>query len=165
MEPLYPWLPGFRVPAAPAPPLGAKAPQLTVIEDTVIQGGASAGHRHLRLRVTSLRGAGNATVIIPESVGLQSLKVDGVTVPFSPGKRPGKPSAAARGRYEQELLTLPGEGAEIDVVLAAAGPQDWYVFDRTPLPPAGDALRKARPATAVAFQEGDTTVVSRKVRI
>jgi hypothetical protein len=161
-EPLYPWSPPTaRFSAAPAPPLGAPAPQLTVIEDAVINGTTSAGLRHLRVRVTSPRGADEVTVILPEAARLQSIKVEGVEVPFPKGK-----PAAVRGWYQQEILTLPREGAELDLVLAGTWPLDWYVLDRTPgLPPSGDALRKARPATAVAFQEGDTTVVSRKFRI
>jgi hypothetical protein len=161
-ELLYPWSPPqSRFPVAPAPPLGAPAPQLTVIEDAVIEGATTPGRRHLRLRVVSPRGAGDATVMIPAEARLQSIKVAGVEVPFPKGK-----PAAFHGWYEQEILTLPREGAELDVVLAGTGPLDWYVFDRTPgLPPSGDALRKARPATAVAFREGDTTVVSRKVEI
>ena len=159
-EMLYPWsAPHALVPFAPAPSLGVPGPQLTVIEDTILAG--TAGRRHLRVRVTSPRGAGEATVIIPEAAQVQSIRVEGVEVPFPKGK-----PVVFHGRYELAILTLPREGAELDVVLAGTQPLDWYVFDRTPgLPPSGDALRKARPATSVAFQEGDTTVVSRKFRI
>jgi hypothetical protein len=156
-ELLYPWSPPrARFPVAPAPPLGAPAPQLTVLADT-----ATAGRRHVRLRLTSPRGATAANLILPEEAQLQSIRIEGVEVPYPKGK-----PAAFLGRYEVAVLTLPKEGVEMDLVLGNPRPLDGYIFDRSlGLPPAGDALRRARPATAVTFQEGDTTVVSRKVRI
>jgi hypothetical protein len=72
----------------------------------------------------------------------------------------------AFGWYRMGCLTLPPQGAELEVVLAETAPQDWYVADSSPgLPRAGEALVKARGPEAVPVQEGDTTLVSRKVRI
>jgi len=127
-----------------------------VLEDT-----AAGGKRHLRLRLTSPRGGDSATVIIPEAARLEEMKVAGTPVVLRGGKfRP------FFGWHFQNIDGLPPEGVEIEVVLGGTGPMDWYLFDGTRgLPPSGDALRKARPATAVAIQEGDKTMVSRKVRI
>jgi len=62
--------------------------------------------------------------------------------------------------------TVPPQGSEIDIVLGALQPLDWYVFDRSPgLPPSSQALLAARPKDAAPFQDGDSTIVSRKVRI
>jgi hypothetical protein len=156
-EQLYPWSPPrARYPVAPAPPLGAPAPQLTVLADTV-----TAGRRQVRLRLISPRGAQAANLILPQEAQLQSIRIEGVEVPYPKGK-----PVAFLGRYEVAVLTLPKEGVEMDLVLGNPRPLDGYIFDRSlGLPPAGDALRKARPDDAVAFQDGDTTVVSRKVRI
>jgi Peptidase family M28 len=150
----FPWSPpGARFPVAPAPALGAPGPQLTVVEDS-----ASGSQRRLRLRLVSPRGARSATVFIPAAASLQSVKIDGFAVP-------GHPSPFF-GWYRQTVLTLPPQGVELEVLLGAGAPSDWYVNDRTfGLPPAGDALRKARPATAVPIQDGDLTIVSRKVKI
>jgi hypothetical protein len=157
----FPWSPPqLRYPVAPVPPVPAvdlPAPQLAVLEDTTTTG----GRRHVGVLLTSPRGAREATVFIPEAASLESIKVNGTQIEF--GK--GKPSARF-GWYRQSISTLPAEGAELDFVLGAAQPLDWYVLDQTQgLPPAGAALVKARPQTAAAGQDGDMTVVSRKVRI
>jgi hypothetical protein len=157
----FPWSPPqIRYPVAPVPPVPAvdlPAPQLAVLEDTTTTG----GRRHVRVLLTSPRGAREATVLIPAAANLESTKVNGTQVEF----RNGKPSAFF-GWYRQPIATLPAEGAELDFVLGAAQPLDWYVLDQAQgLPPAGDALVKARPQHAAAGQDGDMTVVSRKVRI
>jgi Peptidase family M28 len=157
-QPAFPWSPsGARLPAAPAPALGAPAPELTVLEDSA-SGGQGGGQRHLRLRLISPRHAPSATVFIPAAASLQSVTIDGFAVPVKP--------APFFGWYRQTLLTLPPQGAELDVVLGNGAPSDWYVNDRTfSLPPQGDALRRARPANAAPIQDGDVTIVSRKVKI
>jgi hypothetical protein len=150
----FPWSPpGARVSVAPAPALRAPAPELTVVEDS-----ASGGRRHLRLHLVSRRGATSASVLIPAAADLQSMKYDGFEAPTRP--------VPLFGWYRQTIHGLPPQGMELDVTLGATGPLEWYITDRTPgLPPTGEALRKARPATAVAVQDGDQTVVSRKVKI
>jgi hypothetical protein len=150
----FPWSPPWNLAfAAPAPAFAAPAPELTVLADS-----AAGGKRHLRLRLSSPRGATAAVLYVPEAAALESVKVAGTDAGSSP--------KAFSGWYRQSFLGLPPEGVELEVDLGAAGPLDWYVTDQTyGLPPAGEALRKARPAYAVAFQDGDLTVVSRKVKI
>jgi hypothetical protein len=64
------------------------------------------------------------------------------------------------------MATLKPEGVEMEVVLGATQPLEWYLYDQSfGLPPGGEALVKARPATAVTFQDGDTTLIVGKVRI
>lgn len=153
---VFPWNPQARAPTAPAPPLNAPPPQLNVLADT-----SAGGKRHLRLRLTSPRGADTATFIIPEAARLEAMKVAGAPVVLRGGRFP-----SFFGWHFHNLAGLPPEGVEIEVVLGATAPMDWYLFDGVRgLPPSGDALRKARPASAVAIQEGDKTMVSRKVRI
>ena len=155
--PAYPWSPPMaRSFLAPAPALNEPAPTLAVVEDS-----ASGGKRHLRLRFTSTRGAPMGTLVVPAAAKLESIKVDGQVIALDgPGGGPG-PDWRQFTNY-----TVPPEGSEIEVVLGAAQPLDWYVFDRSyGLPPVGQALIAARPKDAVAIQDGDVTVVSRKVRI
>jgi len=151
---VFPWSPSaLRAPVAPAPALGAPGPELTVLEDSTAD-----GKRHLRVKVVSPRGARSATVLIPEAARLESAQFDGLATPVQP--------SVFFGWYRQTILTLPPQGIELKVVLGSTAPQDWYVNDRTfNLPPTGDALRKARPDTAVPYQDGDMTVVSRKFKI
>src|SRR5262249_33894024 len=111
-----------------------------------------------RLKLVSPRGAPAATIFIPEAAKVESVQLEGLAAPVHPD--------AFGGWYRQAILTLPPQGIELTVVLGSTAPQDWYVNDRSfSLPPAGDALRKARPDTAAPQQDGDLTVVSRKVRI
>ncbi|HEV2853908.1 MAG TPA: M20/M25/M40 family metallo-hydrolase [Thermoanaerobaculia bacterium] len=160
--PAYPWSPPMgRAFLAPAPPLNVPAPALAVLEDSAV-----GGKRRLRLRLTSSRGAPIGTIVVPAGAKLESIKIDGRAIPLE-GRRPGpRGPAAARGWQLFTNYTVPPQGSEIEVVLGATQPLDWYVYDRTPgLPPTAQALLAARPKDAVPIQEGDLTMVSRKVRI
>jgi hypothetical protein len=151
---VFPWSPpGVRAPVAPAPALGAPAPELTVLADSTTD-----GKRHLRLKIVSPRGAAAVGIFIPEAAHLESAQFDGLAAAVHPD--------VSFGWYRQTILTLPPQGIELNVVLGSTAPQEWYINDRSfSLPPAGDALRKARPAWATPYQDGDMTVVSRKVKI
>jgi len=150
----FPWSPPMsRALAAPAPGLQAAAPELAVLEDSV-----AGGKRHLRLRLTSPRGAPAGTVCVPEAAKLESVEIDGQSVPMEEGQ--------GGGWRQFTNLTLPSQGSELTVVLGATQPLDWYVLDRSfGLPSSGQALLAARPKDAVPIQDGDVTLVSRKVRI
>jgi Peptidase family M28 len=150
----FPWLPPTaRVLMAPAAKLNAAAPELAVAEDAV-----TAGKRRLRLRLTSPRGAPVGIIYVPAGAKLESIAIDGQSIPLETGSRGDWQSYAN--------LTLPAQGSQVDVVLGSTQPMDWYVLDRSyGLPPSGAALLAARPKDAVPFQDGDVTLVSRKVRI
>ncbi|HYX26142.1 MAG TPA: hypothetical protein VFC23_18465, partial [Thermoanaerobaculia bacterium] len=63
-------------------------------------------------------------------------------------------------------FTLPPGGSELEVVLDATEPLEWYVFDRSSgLPASAQALLAARPKDAIPIQDGDQVLVSRKVKI
>jgi hypothetical protein len=162
--PALPWSAPGRAFVAPAPPLpqGEAGPRLTVVEDTVRE-----GKRHLRLRLTSPRAAsaGAAMVYIPLAAHVEAARVNGHQVlPAMAGERamrfPGSDWV-----YLADV-TLPVEGCELEVELGELKPLDWYVADRTfGLPPGGETLQRARPATATTIQDGDVSIVSRRVRI
>lgn len=162
----FPWSPPTaRLFAAPAPPLNAPGPELAVLADSV-----AGGKRHLRLRLTSPRGAQVGTVLISPQAQVDSIQVDGETVPMgNGGKGDGGKAALRRPQRWWQSVTcyaLPAEGAVLDVVLGATQPMEWYVYDRTyDLPPSARALVAARPKTAAPLQDGDGTLVSRKVTI
>lgn len=161
-SPAFPWSPSMaRSFLAPAPPLNVPAPGLVVLADS-----AAGGKRRLRLRLTSPRGAPMGTIVVPAAANLESIKIDGQAIPLE-DRRPGSRGPAAAGGWQQFTnYTVPPQGSEIEVVLGATQPLDWYVYDRTPgLPPTAQALLAARPKDAVPIQDGDLTMVSRKVRI
>jgi hypothetical protein len=161
--PPFPWSPPMsRLFVAPAPPLSAPGPDLAVLADSV-----AGSQRHLRLRLTSARGARVATLLIPPDAKLASAQVDGETVPLGAGgKKPGAPGRPARWWQPITYYTLPAQGAILDIVLDTTGPNDWYVYDRTyDLPPSAQGVAAARPKWSAALQDGDGTIVSRKVRI
>jgi hypothetical protein len=160
--PPFPWSPPVaRSFVAPVPPLGAPGPELAVLADSV-----EDGKRHLRLRLTSPRGARVATLLIPAKAGLESMRVDGETVPMGGAPKPGAPRPPARGWRVITYHTLPTQGGILEVVLSSTEPNDWYLFDRTDdLPVSARGVAAARPAWAAALQDGDGTIVSRKVRI
>jgi len=161
--PPFPWSPPMaRLLVAPAPSLGAPGPELAVLADSV-----TGGQRHLRLRLTSGRGARMATVLIPSEAKLASAQIDGQTVPLGGGAtKPGAPRRAAKSWQPITYHTLPAQGAILDIVLDSTGPNDWYVYDRTyDLPPSAQGVEAARPKWSAARQDGNGTLVSRKVRI
>jgi hypothetical protein len=156
--PAYPWSPPrSRSFFAPAPALDAPAPELTVLEDSVAD-----GKRHLRLRLTSPRGAANGTLVIPAEARVEAVKIEGQTVPVD--RRQVGPGGMGWRQFTN--YTLSPAGTEFEIVLGATQPLDWHVFDRSfGLPPSGQAMAAARPKDVVPFQDGDGTVVSRKVKI
>jgi hypothetical protein len=163
--PPFPWSPpGMMARSAAAPPLPAATappPELQVLENAV-----SGGKRHLRLRLVSRRGAPNGTLWVPARANPEAVEIEGHRVPES-GARLGRPRRDANGWLPFTDHTLPAAGCEIDLVLGDTGPFDLYAVDESPgLPGAGGAaLIAARPPTAVPRQQGDSTLISRKLRI
>ncbi len=134
-----------------------------MLEDSTA-GGNSGGKRRLRLLLTSNRQAPNAAILLPPEAKLESARVEGQEVPLRSSHKTGP--RMMEGWTELAMLTMRPEGVEMEIVLGAAQPLDWYVYDMSPgLPPAGDPLLKARLPSAVTFQDGDTTLVARKLRI
>jgi hypothetical protein len=162
--PVFPWSsPGSLGRSAPAPPLAAAAapaPEVQVLESSVAD-----GRRHLRLRLTSRRGAPVGTLWVPAQGKPGPVTIEGHQVPET-GWRTGKPQFGPGDWLQYSDVTLPPGGCELDLVLGETGPLELYVTDVTSgLPPAGAALLAARPPTAVPFQQGETTIVSRKLKL
>jgi Peptidase family M28 len=160
----FPWSPAWYVArSAPAPALAdpaAAAPELQVVASSI-----DGGKRHLRLRLVSWRGAAYGTVWVPAAARPEAVAVEGHPVPAR-GWRTGRQRPAAGDWLAYSDLTLPAAGCELDLVLGETAAVEVYVVDSTPgLPPAGAALLAARPPTAVPQHQGDTTLVSRKVKI
>ncbi|HSS76835.1 MAG TPA: M20/M25/M40 family metallo-hydrolase [Thermoanaerobaculia bacterium] len=155
----YPWLPPQAMAfVAPAPRLEASGPELAVEQDSVVE-----GKRQVRLRLTSPRGAQVGMFAIPAEAQLDSIKIDGHAFPTNVGRGPLN---RAKGWKLFSNLTLSPGGSEIEVVLGSTQPADWYAIDRSyGLPPTAAALLAARPKDVITIQDGDTVIMTRKVKI
>lgn len=154
----FPWA-LFRARVAPAPRVDLAGPQLAVLEDS-----AAGGKRRLRLLLTSDRRAPMAGILLPPEAKVESARLDGQEIPIAAGRERG--AIRPENWLEISMVTMRPEGVEIGVVLGETKPLEWTIYDQSAgLPPAGEALLRARPATAATFQEGDTTVLTRKVKM
>jgi hypothetical protein len=156
-EPAYPWTTSqYRLFKAPAPRMSLPGPQIAVLSNSV-----SGSQRRLRLRLTSSRPAFQMALLLPAEAKLVSAKVHGEEIPFDRRRQRAPASWQSIGTE-----TMPPEGVEVELVLGETRPLEWWVYDLSAgVPPAGEALLRARPTTAVPFQDGDTTMVARKIRI
>jgi hypothetical protein len=151
----FPWDAG---PAffAPAPGLDNPAPTLTILASTPV-----ADRRNYRALLRSERGASEAMVLFPPGSNVSAARINDVAVE-------GDSSWSHRlfGDWEiYRCLTTPAGGVEIAFSLPAGKPLEVYALDATyGLPPGGKFLLDARPFTAAPSQDGDVTIVSRRVQ-
>lgn len=152
----FPWS-SAPVFLADAPHLVLNAPTFTILESSV-----DGSVRSYRALLRSERGALNALVMFPPDSGIAASHVEGVAV--------SAPSQGIRRYFNGwtlfECVTMPAKGVELTFTLPAGKPVDVYVVDQSfELPLEGMFLRKARPLTAIPSQDGDGTVVTRRVQI
>ena len=158
-EVAFPWSAAVAFSAA-ADPLPWEAPTIEVIDQ-----GVRDGHRFVRLRAVSPRGAPVMTLLLPRS-RVVSISVDGRDVPQRPEGGVVRPSprdaGPPLGGYTHH--TVPSEGVEIEVVITGDGPLEGYLIDRSyGLPPAGAPIAGARPVTATLAGLGDVIVLARRI--
>lgn len=132
-------------------------PEFTVLEDS-----SADGHRTLRGRLRSPRGARDGAIFLPGDAPVESTRAAGRLLP--------EPSARVRSnpRFRPYFwsLSLPPEGIEVEFVFSGAGPSELIILDRSAgLPPEGEALLAARPATAVRSGQGDVSFVTRRIAL
>jgi hypothetical protein len=138
---------------APAEDGIAEGPGLQILSD-----GQLGQTRTVQLLLRSPRGAASVEFRVPLgrvasiSAGGQSLAVD---------------TAGAAGRYYTLRCYGPTcDGLEISLELVGSEPVSALVSDSSPgLPAGGQNLLRDRPATAVPYQEGDLTVIWRRVEL
>ena len=149
------WRPSF---AANAPGLDLPPPTFTILEST-----PTGSHRTYRTLLRSERGAPYAAVLIP------------------PGRRcvfrsDGRPAARVQHAARSALRSTDGRpmpvrrclaaGVEISFSLPAGKPVEVYAADKSyGLPDEGKFLINSRPLTATPSQDGDVTIVTRRVQL
>lgn len=153
----FPWS-GNPVFLADAPSLdGLAAPTFTILESSV-----AGDTRSYRALLRSERGAPDASVLFPPDAGIESVRMEGEPVPPE-NERERK---YLNGWSYYDCPTMPAKGIEITFTLPTGKPIEVYALDETyALPLEGSFLVKARPFTATPSQNGDVTVVSRRVQL
>ena len=155
-EGAFPWTRAKSF-AAPAPRLNLAPPFFTIQQSSVANG------RHsYRMLLLSERAAPQETVLFPPNSGIESVSMEGV--PIQP-----------EGRRELQFLkgwsaygcdTMPSNGITMSFTLPVGKPVTVFVLDKSyGLPAGGKALLAARPDTATPSQDGDVTLVSRRVEL
>ncbi len=155
--PAFPWdtdeSPSFAAAADVVAELAA--PELTPMVDP--EPPPESGRRVV-VRLRSRRDARVAALFLPDSAGVRAVTVEGVPLP---------PYPEHRRKYVQDgevysVVALPPEGVVVTIEVESAAPVQAVVWDLSEgLPPAGEALRAARPAWAVPSHGGDRTMISR----
>jgi hypothetical protein len=153
----FPWS-GTPVFLMDAPSLeGIAAPTFTILESAV-----AVDKRSYRALLRSERGAPDASILFPPDSGIESVRMEGEPVP---------PETERERKYLNgwsyfDCPTMPAKGIEIRFTLPTGRPVEVYALDETyGLPLEGLFLLKARPLTAIPSQDGDVTVVSRRVQL
>lgn len=142
---------------APASGVAAPAPEVTIEEVDATDEG-----RTIRLRLRSRRGARIAALLVPESAGVRSVRIEGRELPAYPEHR----REVYVGVEVYGVVALPASGVRVELDVAAPGPVESVVWDLSEgLPEEGEALRSARPRWAVPSHGGDRTMVSRAVTL
>lgn len=145
--PALPWMRPARFGVAPLVSIAAPSFEIaSAIEE--------GGQRRIRGTLRSERKASTLVMWFPRARHVE-VKVN---------KRYGYVRAFAGG----QLVAVAAPEAELEIEASGTAPLDVEVADRSFGVPAGtkaEAAVKARPPAAVAFQDGDITVVSRKLTL
>ena len=152
----YPWSGNSGAFAADAPDATLPAPSVAVREDSW-----NGSVRRVRLLLRSRRDASAVFLAISPSSHILSSKVAGETVP------PINPRVLSwrRGWRVITCLTTPQEGVEFELDAESDSPLEMYAGDRSRgLPPGGEPLMHARAPEAAPSDQGDVTVVTRRLK-
>lgn len=142
---------------ADAPHLDVAPPTFTILDSS-----EANGKRTYRALLRSERGATQATVFFPPDSGIKDLQAEGVALP----PETSRIRNYLNGWTMFNCVTMMAKGVEMSFSLREGKPVEVYAFDQTfRLPDEGNFLLKSRPLTATPSQDGDVTVVSRRVQL
>ena len=142
---------------ADAPHLDLSAPSFTIL-DSSIQG----QRRHYTALLRSERGAPEAAVLFPPTSGVDDVRIQGQLIA---GESP-LVRRLLNGWTAYFCAGIPAAGVNMTFTLPVGKTVEITAIDRSyGLPPVGAFLSNARPLTAVPSQDGDLTVVSRRVQL
>ena len=140
-----------------APHLTLAAPTFTILESSV-----DGGHQHYRALLRSERGAPRTAALFPPDANVDAVRMNDQPLHETPAAK----SALYNGWSVYSCPATPATGVEISFTLPVGKPVMVSVADENfALPEEGDFLLKARPLTATASQDGDITIVTRRVQL
>ena len=152
----FPWSGGPGAFAADAPGASLQAPSSTILEDS-----RDGSTRRIRLNLRSPRGAPAVFLAISPSAQIQSVRVAGEALASI---NPRIVSFQSGWRLIT-CLTTPSEGVEFTLE-GGPGRFEVYAGDRSAgLPTAAEPLLRARGPEAAPSQQGDVTIVTRRVKL
>lgn len=149
----------------------ARAPRINMAPPifTIQQSSVENGKHAYRMTLLSERGASEAAVMFPPGSGIESVSMDGVPIASETEPRPsGRPplSSFLNAWTSYRCDTMPPNGVTLSFTLPVGKPVTVFVIDKSfGLPADGKSLLVSRPDTATAFQDGDVTLVSRRVEL
>ena len=142
---------------ADAPNLNVAPPTFTILDSAEVN-----GKRTYRALLRSERGATQAMVFFPPNSEIQDVRAEDLPMP---------PQSKLVRNYLNgwsvfSCVTMTAKGIAIDFTLPEGKPIEVYAVDQTfRLPEEGSFLLKSRPLTATPSQDGDVTLVSRRVQL
>ncbi len=142
---------------ADAPHLDLAAPTFTILSSAI--GGNLRSYTTL---LRSERGAPDAAVLFPPGAHVQSVRIQGQPV------QPETPRVVQylNGWTAYSCPAMPADGINISFTLPVGKMVEVTAIDRSfGLPSVGAFLANARPLTATPSQDGDITVVTRRVQL
>ena len=140
-----------------APHLDLAPPTFTILESSEAE-----GRRNYRTLLRSERGAPFAAIFFPPGSNVESVRMGGQPVPaVTPGMR-----NYYNGWAIYACPAMAAAGVEISFSVPVGKTVEVSAADQSySLPDEGMFLENARPLTATASQNGDVTIVSRRVQL
>jgi hypothetical protein len=140
-----------------APHLDLAPPTFTVLESS-----QSDGRRNYRTLLRSERGAPYAALFFPPDAGVENVQIGGLPLPpANQGVR-----SLFNGWVAYACPAMPASGIEVSFSVPLGKTVEVSAADQSyGLPPEGMFLVNSRPLTATPSQNGDVTIVSRRVQL
>jgi hypothetical protein len=140
-----------------APHLDLAAPTFTILDSS-----QADGRRNYTALLRSERAAPFAAVLFPPDTDVESLRMEGQTVQLQSSVK----RRYFRGWALYSCVDMPPTGVHISFSLPIGKPVEVRSIDRSyGLPAEGQFLLNSRPLTATPSQDGDVTIVSRRVQL
>lgn len=144
----FPWYTS-RALVESTPRIAANGPEVSVLSDR-----RTLAQRDLRIRVTSQRQAQSLVLLIAPGTDMRVMMANQLAA---------TPRYLPSGWAALMLYAVPPEGVEL-FLSGSIAPAEAVLLDVTPgVPEAAARLVRARPRDAVQSQDGDVTVVSRRL--